>query len=515
MLDFGPEWIRVLAPATIANLGPGFDVLGVAVRNIEDVGSSKEPTLLGDVVHIRKIGEEGKAPLVISDIYVNGKKDDSLTTNVHQNVAGAAVLDVLSKMSAPSLDLILEKMPFKGSGMGSSAASVVAGAYAALAVTSRDDKYLITEAVVRCEIGQHPDNVLPSLFGGFGAAYRGIDEVERYRTLFDEDIVLLREAVHIVESKSSLDESINELESLGSHRIKSVLQAINEKEQKRKVNNRMQNLMRLVGELEVKAERYKQVKEYNNNLVGDRAGIMDALIYLKQGGEGLKREGFRGFPRVLDELKGRGITEIARDIERAELQENWNVKPDQNRNIELQKRLRSLLNVELKKLLDGYVPQSIELGYQRLNVPESVYDALHFVLVKPDISISTEEARKLINQNPSLKDVVANARNVTRLVTCLYEGNLVGFGKAASEDRIVEPARAPLIPGYYKVKEAALKAGAYGFNISGSGPTCFAITDERDKARYVAGVMMDNFKNAGLESSGFICKVDREGARRV
>ena len=59
--------------------------------------------------------------------------------------------------------------------------------------------------------------------------------------------------------------------------------------------------------------------------------------------------------------------------------------------------------------------------------------------------------------------------------------------RGAVDDRIAEPARAPLIPAFHDVKRAALDAGALGCSISGGGPSVFALADSDDVAQRGAG----------------------------
>ena len=59
------------------------------------------------------------------------------------------------------------------------------------------------------------------------------------------------------------------------------------------------------------------------------------------------------------------------------------------------------------------------------------------------------------------------------------------------DDRIAEPARAGLLPGFAEAKAAALEAGALGSSISGSGPTAFALARGRESAERVARAMAE------------------------
>ena len=79
---------------------------------------------------------------------------------------------------------------------------------------------------------------------------------------------------------------------------------------------------------------------------------------------------------------------------------------------------------------------------------------------------------------------------------CKRDIKLMGKGM---EDRIFEPLRSGLIPHYREVKEGALKAGAAGVAISGSGPAIMALCDSRDvDAGAVAEAMGKVYAGFGL-----------------
>jgi homoserine kinase len=83
------------------------------------------------------------------------------------------------------------------------------------------------------------------------------------------------------------------------------------------------------------------------------------------------------------------------------------------------------------------------------------------------------------------------------------------------DDRIAEPARAPLLPGFAEAKAAALAAGAFGSSISGSGPTTFALARGERDAERIAKAMVEAYARCGQRSEARIGKVDRQGARVV
>jgi homoserine kinase len=141
---------------------------------------------------------------------------------------------------------------------------------------------------------------------------------------------------------------------------------------------------------------------------------------------------------------------------------------------------------------------------------------LHVVVAHPHCNVSTAEARKLLNgRSYPINDVVTNLGNVAALVAALAAGDLALLGRSI-EDRLVEPVRATLIPGFASVKQAALRAGALGCSIAGSGPSVFAFADNAGVAGAIGAVMQATFRSAaGLDADLYCGTVNKEGARVV
>jgi homoserine kinase len=144
---------EAFAPASLANLGVGFDILGLALD------------ACGDTV----IAERRTAPGVeITAIYGDGGK---LTLDPTRNTAGVAAQAILDAIGATEgVSLIVRKDLPLASGMGSSAASAVAAAVAVNAVFG--SPFAKVDLLPACLAGEaavsgyHADNVGPSLLGG-------------------------------------------------------------------------------------------------------------------------------------------------------------------------------------------------------------------------------------------------------------------------------------------------------------------------------------------------------------
>ncbi|MCS7139240.1 MAG: homoserine kinase [Candidatus Nezhaarchaeota archaeon] len=145
------------APATSANLGPGFDVIGVALD------------LAHDEVEVEVRSGSG------IDILVEGLEASQIPTNPERNSAGLVAKEIMKKVGVQArLKIRIKKGVPQGVGLGSSAASASA---TAVAVAKALDLQTTTEELVEiAAMGEvassgvaHADNVAPSLLGGFVA----------------------------------------------------------------------------------------------------------------------------------------------------------------------------------------------------------------------------------------------------------------------------------------------------------------------------------------------------------
>ena len=138
--------------------------------------------------------------------------------------------------------------------------------------------------------------------------------------------------------------------------------------------------------------------------------------------------------------------------------------------------------------------------------------ALRVVLARPDQQLRTADGRAVLPAEVSRAVALHQAAQVAAMVAALASGDLALLGRAI-DDRIAEPARAPLLPGFAAAKAAALAAGALGCSISGSGPTAFALVADEETGAHVAQAMAAAYAAAGLGCTARVAAVDRTGAR--
>jgi homoserine kinase len=109
----------------------------------------------------------------------------------------------------------------------------------------------------------------------------------------------------------------------------------------------------------------------------------------------------------------------------------------------------------------------------------------------------------------------ANAAGLASLVSALADGDLARAGCALLADRLVDPARLPLVPGGRAVLDAMLAAGAYGVCLAGAGPSLLALTEDGPGASRIARAAEAAWRRAGIAAHAAVHRLDVRGARRV
>ncbi|NTU57922.1 MAG: homoserine kinase [Chlorobiaceae bacterium] len=141
---------------------------------------------------------------------------------------------------------------------------------------------------------------------------------------------------------------------------------------------------------------------------------------------------------------------------------------------------------------------------------------LFCTLVHPHTELKTSFARSVLPKTIPLSTAIQQWGNVGALVSGLLMEDYDLIGRALV-DVIAEPKRAPLIPGFYEVKQAALDSGALGCSIAGSGPSIFAFSSSRQVAERVGNAMQEAFihSKANLQSDMWVSPICSQGARVI
>ena len=202
--------IKLFAPATIANVSCGFDVLGLCLDNV------------GDIMIIRKTNDKGVKITKISG--------QNLPLETEKNVAGVAVLALLEKIAVDyGFEIEIVKNIKPGSGIGSSAASSAGAVFGVNKLLG--EPFTLQELVPFAMEGErlasgtaHADNVAPALLGGFTLirSYNPLDIVkidapkELYATVVHPQIeVKTSDARSVLKQTVSLQQTVTQLGNLG------------------------------------------------------------------------------------------------------------------------------------------------------------------------------------------------------------------------------------------------------------------------------------------------------------
>jgi homoserine kinase len=144
----------------------------------------------------------------------------------------------------------------------------------------------------------------------------------------------------------------------------------------------------------------------------------------------------------------------------------------------------------------------------RLKVP----DGLTAVVVHPDFVLETKLARAALQVPYNIGEFVQQSSYLAGFVIALQSGDL-SLLRESLVDALVEPRRAPLIPGFADVKQAALDQGAIGSSISGAGPSVFAWFENAEQAKRAGEDMVRTFATNGLHARAYVSSLAACGAR--
>jgi homoserine kinase len=139
---------------------------------------------------------------------------------------------------------------------------------------------------------------------------------------------------------------------------------------------------------------------------------------------------------------------------------------------------------------------------------------LFCTVVHPEIQLATKESRRILKGNVPLNIAVTQAGNVAGLITGLLTSDY-SLIRNSLHDVIAEPVRSFLIPGFEKLKDASMTAGALGTSISGSGPSVFSLCDSKKSARAVAKSFKKIFDEMDIPNKVFVSGINHEGTHRI
>ncbi len=132
-------------------------------------------------------------------------------------------------------------------------------------------------------------------------------------------------------------------------------------------------------------------------------------------------------------------------------------------------------------------------------------------LIHPHIELKTRDSRKVLRRSITLGESIVQSGNLGALMIGLIQSDY-GLISRSLVDVIAEPTRSVFIPGFDELKEEVKKTGALGFGISGSGPTVFVLSRDRQEAERAGDIGSKHFAEHGLPSEVYISGVNMKGA---
>lgn len=140
--------------------------------------------------------------------------------------------------------------------------------------------------------------------------------------------------------------------------------------------------------------------------------------------------------------------------------------------------------------------------------------ALFATVIHPQITLKTSEMRAVLSPEVSLKSAIRQWGNLGGLIAGLYT-NDYGLIQRSLQDEIIEPLRKRYIPNFDLVKETALKNGALGAGISGSGPSIYALSQGIETAQKVALEMKKIYNDTTIPFEIYVSKINPDGIRII
>lgn len=160
-------------------------------------------------------------------------------------------------------------------------------------------------------------------------------------------------------------------------------------------------------------------------------------------------------------------------------------------------------------LLGGLVlcPSVLLPATVSLPVPKSVSS----VLLHPELQVNTAVARSRLAKRYPLEQWLSQQAYLAAFVAACA-ANDIELIRHSLKDVVIEPQRAEAVPCFDEVKAAALHSGALGCSLSGSGPSIFALAEDRD-ARNIASAMEQACRLKGIECQSWVSPMTAPGAQ--
>ncbi|WP_394175017.1 homoserine kinase [Thalassotalea litorea] len=137
----------------------------------------------------------------------------------------------------------------------------------------------------------------------------------------------------------------------------------------------------------------------------------------------------------------------------------------------------------------------------------------YFVMAYSGINVSTKAAREVLPEQYDKATAIEFGQNLATFIDACYRQDL-SQAMTHLKDVLAEPYRASLLPGFDACRQGVSELGALASGISGSGPTMFVVSDDKEKAEQIKTFLQENYLQSS-EGFVYICQTDVHGARLV
>ncbi|MGI9580934.1 homoserine kinase [Chryseobacterium sp. RRHN12] len=144
-----------------------------------------------------------------------------------------------------------------------------------------------------------------------------------------------------------------------------------------------------------------------------------------------------------------------------------------------------------------------------LSCPDLFVTAVH-----PQVEVKTSDARQILKKNITLKSAVEQWGNIAGLIAGIQKNDIPLIGRSLN-DVIIEPIRSILIPKFDDIKKMSLQLGALGGGISGSGPSIFMLSEQKETAEKMAQMMKSVYDKIEIESFVYVSKINPAGIQII
>ncbi len=134
---------------------------------------------------------------------------------------------------------------------------------------------------------------------------------------------------------------------------------------------------------------------------------------------------------------------------------------------------------------------------------------MQVVIIMPDVHLLTSESRAALPTLIPMQDAIFNVERIALLVKALEKADYAKL-QIGMQDRLHQPYRIPLIPGFSNAMAAAQAAGAAAVALSGSGPSLIAFAP--NNLEEIRETAVAAFQNHGLDCRSWILPIDKQGS---